>query len=281
MTAASTALSPDDAERFRSFERQRHDHLAKTYRDFFTPVTALAIKPLFDAVRLESGFDLLDVATGPGSVAAEAHRLGAKAVGVDLSPGMIELATKSYPGLDFRVAEVEHLPFADCSFDAVVCNFGLGHFPCPEASVAECIRTLKCGGRIALSWWDDPGKQRIQGLFREAIAEIGIAPPPDVPEGYSMFRFADTDEFRRLLEGAGLIDVKVQDHKTTYLVADVDTLWHGGLGSFALTASAIAHQDKETQAAIRAALERNAAAYGTPAGLNLPVAFKIGAGRKS
>ena len=281
MTAASTALSPDDAERFRSFERQRHDHLAKTYRDFFTPVTALAIKPLFDAVRLESGFDLLDVATGPGSVAAEAHRLGAKAVGVDLSPGMIELATKSYPGLDFRVAEVEHLPFADCSFDAVVCNFGLGHFPCPEASVAECIRTLKCGGRIALSWWDDPSKQRIQGLFREAIAEIGIAPPPDVPEGYSMFRFADTDEFRRLLEGAGLIDVKVQDHKTTYLVADVDTLWRGGLGSFALTASAIAHQDKETQAAIRAALERNAAAYGTPAGLNLPVAFKIGAGRKS
>ena len=186
MAAASTALSPDDADLFRSFERQRHDHLAKTYRDFFTPVTALAIKPLFDAVRLESGFDLLDVATGPGSVAAEAHRLGAKAVGVDLSPGMIELATKSYPGLDFRVAEVEHLPFADCSFDAVVCNFGLGHFPCPEASVAECIRTLKCGGRIALSWWDDPGKQRIQGLFREAIAEIGIAPPPDVPEGLSL-----------------------------------------------------------------------------------------------
>lgn len=281
MAAASPALSADAAERFRSFERQRHDHLAKTYRDFFTPVTALAIKPLFDAIRLESGIDLLDVATGPGSVVAEAHRLGAKAVGVDLSPGMIDLATKSYPGLDFRVAEVEHLPFADRSFDAVVCNFGLGHFPCPEASVAECIRTLKRGGRIALSWWDDPSKQRIQGLFREAIAEIGIAPPPDVPEGYSMFRFADTDEFRRLLEGAGLIDVKVQDHKTTYLVADVDTLWHGGLGSFALTASAIAHQDKETQAAIRGALERKAAAYRTPVGLELPIAFKIGAGREN
>lgn len=280
MTAASTALSPDDADRFRSFERQRHDHLAKSYRDFFTPVTALAIKPLLDAVRLESGIDLLDVATGPGSLAAEAHRIGAKVVGVDLSPGMIELAVKSYPGLDFRVAEVEHLPFADRSFDAVVCNFGLGHFPCPEASIVECIRTLKPGGRIALSWWDDPSKQRIQGLFREAISETGIAPPPDVPEGYAMFRFADTDEFRRLLEGAGLADTMVQEHRTTYLVPDVDSLWHGGLGSFALTASAITHQDKETQAAIRGALERRAAAYGTPAGLELPVAFKIGAGRK-
>ncbi len=281
MAAASTALSPEDAERFRSFERQRHDKMAKTYRDFFTPVTALAIKPLLDAIRLQAGVDLLDVATGPGSLAAEAHGLGARTVGVDLSPGMIELAAKSYPGIDFRVAEVEHLPFADRSFDAVVCNFGLGHFPYPEASVAECIRTLRRGGRIALSWWDDPGKQRIQGLFREAIAEIGIAPPPDVPEGYSIFRFADTGEFRRLLEGAGLTDILVQDHKTTYLTPDVDTLWHGGLGSFALTASAIAHQDKATQAAIRGALERRAIAYKTLAGLELPIAFKIGAGRKA
>lgn len=281
MAAASTALSPEDAERFRSFERQRHDKLAKTYRDFFTPVTALAIKPLLDAIRLQGGVDLLDVATGPGSLAAEAHGLGARTVGVDLSPGMIELAAKSYPGIDFRVAEVEHLPFADRSFDAVVCNFGLGHFPYPEASVAECIRTLRRGGRIALSWWDDPGKQRIQGLFREAIAEIGITPPPDVPEGYSIFRFADTGEFRRLLDGAGLTDILVQDHKTTYLIPDVDTLWHGGLGSFALTASAIAHQDKATQAAIRGALERRAVAYKTPAGFELPIAFKIGAGRKA
>ncbi len=281
MAAASTALSPEDAERFRSFERQRHDKMAKTYRDFFTPVTALAIKPLLDAIRLQAGVDLLDVATGPGSLAAEAHGLGARTVGVDLSPGMIELAAKSYPGIDFRVAEVEHLPFADRSFDAVVCNFGLGHFPYPEASVAECIRTLRRGGRIALSWWDDPGKQRIQGLFREAIAEIGIAPPPDVPEGYSIFRFAGTGEFRRLLEGAGLTDILVQDHKTTYLTPDVDTLWHGGLGSFALTASAIAHQDKATQAAIRGALERRAIAYKTLAGLELPIAFKIGAGRKA
>ena len=281
MAAASTALSAEDAERFRSFERQRHDNLATTYRDFFTPITALAIKPLLDAIRLQAGVELLDVATGPGSLAAETNGLGAKTVGVDLSPRMIELAAKSYPAIDFRVAEVEHLPFADCSFDAIVCNFGLGHFPYPEASVAECIRTLRRGGRIALSWWDDPSKQRIQGLFREAIAEIGIAPPPDVPEGYSIYRFADTDEFRRLLEGAGLTDITVQDHKTTYLIPDADTLWHGGLGSFALTASAIAHQDKATQAAIRGALERRANAYKTPGGLELPVAFKIGAGRKA
>jgi SAM-dependent methyltransferase len=280
MANASLPLSAQDAERLRRFERQRHDSLAATYHDFFAPITALAIQPLLDAAGAGAGSNLVDIATGPGSVAAKARGLGAVCIGVDLSPGMIALAQVSHPDIDFRVAEVEHLPFDDRSFDAVVCNFGLGHFPWPEAAVAECRRTLKVGGRMAFSWWDRPDKQRVQGLFREAIAEVGAAPPPDVPAGHSNLRFSDTAEFRKLLVGAGLDDVRVEDHRTTYAIADVDTLWRGGLGSFAVTASAIDHQNAATQAAIRASLERRAAAYRTPAGLVLPIAFKIGSGRK-
>jgi SAM-dependent methyltransferase len=280
MVPANTGLSAEDAERFRCFERQRHDSLAATYHDFFSPVTALAIKPLLDSLRLQAGAQLLDVATGPGSLAAEALSVGARPIGIDISPGMIAIAKSAHPGIDFRVAEVERLPFADDSFDAIVCNFGLGHFPDPESTITECVRTLKRGGRIALSWWDDPSRQRIQGLFREAIAEIGAAPPPDVPAGYSIFRFSDTDELRRLLDGAGLTEIAVRDHRTTYLVADIDALWRGGLGSFAITSSAIASQNAATQAAIRAALERRAAVYQTAEGLMLPIAFKIGTARK-
>jgi SAM-dependent methyltransferase len=222
----------------------------------------------------------LDVATGPGSLAAEAARRGINCAGVDLSRGMIELARKSYPGIHFWVADVEHLPLADASFDAVVCNFGLGHFPYPEASVAECVRTLKARGRIALSWWDDPSKQRIQGLFREAMSETGAAPSPEIPAGHSVYRFADTRELTRLLEGAGLTGVSVEDHQTAHLITDVETLWRGGLGSFALTASTIAQQDATMQKAIRAALERRAEVYRTSAGFRLPIAFKIGVGQK-
>jgi len=280
MANASFLLSAEDAERMRRFERERHDSLAATYRDFFTPITALAIQPLLDAAGARAGSELIDVATGPGSVAATASRLGANCIGVDLSPEMIALARASHPDIDFRVAEVEHLPFEDGSFDALVCNFGLGHFPWPEAALAECGRTLRVGGRVAFSWWDQPDRQRVQGLFREAIAEVGIAPPPDVPAGHSNLRFCDTAEFRKLLVGAGLDDVRVEDHGTTYTIADVDTLWRGGLGSFAVTASAIVRQDAATQAAIRASLERRAEAYRTLAGLVLPVGFKIGSGRK-
>ncbi len=273
-------LSANDAERLRVFERQGHDALAESYHAFFSSVTALATIPLIDAVRLRPASRLIDVASGPGALAAEAANRGARPVGVDLSPKMIELARRLHPAIEFREADVEHLPFSDHTFDAVVCAFGLGHFPRPELAVAECVRTLLPGGRIAFAWWDDPSRQRIQGIFREAIAEIGAPVALDVPQGHNVFRFSNSEEFLRLLEGAGLAEVVVAEHTTTFLVPDTETLWRGGLGSLVLTGAAIRQQDQETQGAIRAAFERRASAYKTANGLDLPVAFKIGSGQR-
>jgi len=274
------ALSSAEAERFRSFERRRHDEMAQSYHDFFSPITLHAIAPMLKAVRLARGQRLLDVASGPGALAAAAAQAGARAVGTDLSPKMVELAARTYPDVEFRVAEVEHLPFADGAFDAVACNFGIGHFPNPEASVAECMRVLKCGGHMALAWWEAPDKQRVQGLFREAIAEIGAKPPPDVPVGNSMLRFTDAGELRKLLEDTGLTGVVLEGITITHVVPDIETLWCGGLGSMAVTASAVTNQDATTQAAIRGAFERRAAAYKAGKGLALPVSFRIASGSK-
>jgi SAM-dependent methyltransferase len=279
MTMA-TALSPEDAAQLRTYEKQRHDALSDGYIGFFAPVTALAIAPLLEAVRLGPGMKLLDVPTGSGALAAEATRRGASVVGVDISSGMIANAKRLHPGIEFQVGDVEHLPVADAALDAVVCAFGLGHFPYPEASVAECMRTLKPGGRIALSWWDSSDKQRVQGLFREAVAEVGAKPPPVLPAGHSSLRFTKVGEFQRLLDGAGLEEITLRDHRAMHLVSDVDALWNGAVNGLALTSSLIVFQDAPTQAAIRAALERRAAVYKTARGLELPIAFRIGAGRK-
>src|SRR5947207_3351354 len=126
MTMA-TLLSPEDAAQLRDYERDRHSALAEGYIGFFAPVTALAIAPLLEAVRLAPGMKLLDVPTGSGALAAEATRRGADVVGVDIAPGMITQARKRHPGVDFRVGDVEHLPLADAALGAVVCAFGLGH----------------------------------------------------------------------------------------------------------------------------------------------------------
>ena len=63
-------------ERFRAFERAAHDRLARTYRDFFTKVTARAIEPLLAQAEVGPGRRVLDVATGPGIVAAAAAAAG-------------------------------------------------------------------------------------------------------------------------------------------------------------------------------------------------------------
>src|SRR6478736_2252084 len=177
----ATEISAENAERLRVFEREGHDALAESYHDFFSPVTELAIDPLLREVHLAPGMRLLDVATGPGTLAAEATSRGAHAVGVDLAPGMIALARRLHPGIPFREADIEQLPFGAGAFDAVCCAFALGHIPRPELSLAECMRVLAPGGRIAFSWWDDPSRQRIQGVFREALTEVGVAPPAGAP----------------------------------------------------------------------------------------------------
>ncbi len=72
MIVSPAELSSSEAQRLRAFERQDHDALAKSYHAFFSAVTALATNPLLDAVRLRAGTRLLDVASGPGALAAEA-----------------------------------------------------------------------------------------------------------------------------------------------------------------------------------------------------------------
>jgi len=97
MIVSPAELSSSEAERLRAFERQGHDALANSYHAFFAGVTALATDPLFDDVHLHPGTRLLDVASGPGALAAEAADRGARPVGVDLSPRMIELAQSTVP----------------------------------------------------------------------------------------------------------------------------------------------------------------------------------------
>lgn len=136
------------------------------------------------------------------------------------------------------------------------------------------------GGRIAFAWWDDPSRQRIQGIFREAIAEIGASVAVDVPQGHNVFRFSNSGEFLRLLERAELTQVAITEHATTLFVPDTETLWRGGLGSLVLTGAVIRQQDQATQDSIRVVFERRASAYKAANGLNLPIAFKIGSGQR-
>jgi ubiquinone/menaquinone biosynthesis C-methylase UbiE len=268
-----------DPDAFRDFERDAHDRLAASYQKSFTPITVLAIEALLDAAVVSGSCSVLDVACGPGLATAAAAGRGARAIGVDLSPKMIDLARRLYPSLTFKVADVLRLPFPAGSFDAVVCNFGLGHFPRPDEAIAECLRMLKPGGRIALAWWDHLERQRLQAVFRDAIAAVGAPPAATVPQGHNVFRFSDSTEFEQLLKRAGLREVVVRNYATNFDFADADALWTVGLDSLAVTSATIANADPGIRAAIRGAFEMNVRRYLRQDGvLRIPLAYKVGRG---
>jgi SAM-dependent methyltransferase len=273
-------MSSIDADAFRKFERDRHDVLAHSYHDFFAPITAFAHIPLLEAVHVGVHTRLLDVATGSGGVARRAADLDASAIGVDLAPNMVALASTLHPHLTFKVADVEALPFKDGSFEAVVCNFGLGHFPRAEHAMAECVRVLRPGGRLAVSWWDEPSRQRLQGLFLDALQEAGAAPSPTLPPGPPLFRFSADSALSGLLQTVGLSAITVHPHATSYTVRDTDTLWVGGLGSLARTSAVVLAQTPAMQERIREAFHRLANGYASAEGLTIPIAFKVAAGQR-
>lgn len=97
----------------------------------------------------------LDVACGPGIVAAALARRVQSVTGVDVTACMVELAERrcADAGLSntaFEVGDVTALPFADGSFSLVVCRYALHHFPEPARVVGEMARVCTPGGRVVL-----------------------------------------------------------------------------------------------------------------------------------
>src|SRR3954447_8070956 len=109
-----------DADAFNAFEAAGWEDRVSGYEDFFGPITTRLVDPLLDAAEVDRGTRVLDVASGPGYVAAAAAERGAFVIGVDIAWAMISLARRLHPQVAFRFGNAEALPFAVGSFDAVV-----------------------------------------------------------------------------------------------------------------------------------------------------------------
>jgi ubiquinone/menaquinone biosynthesis C-methylase UbiE len=276
--ATQASIDPDA---FNAFEAAGWEQRAEGYHDFFGSVTTRVIEQLLDAAEVERGMRVLDVASGPGYVAAACAARGADVVGVDVASEMVSLARTLYPELDFRQADVERLPFADGSFDAVLAGFLILHVGRPEQVVAALARVLRLGGKLALSTWDFPERARLLGVLVEAVAEVGAQPSADVPAGPPIFRFADEGEFARLLASAGFGDVDIQTVAFIHSSASSDELWNGLIGGTVRTRALVLAQPKDVQAQIRAAFDRLVRPYATTSGLEMPVSVKLASGRRA
>jgi SAM-dependent methyltransferase len=275
-------MSAETAKAFKAFEAEGWSAQAGTYGGLTGAITCRLTESLLDAAGVRSDQRVLDVATGPGYVAERAAARGARVVGIDIAEGMLELARQRVTGIELLRADAEELPFDSASFDAVVGGFVINHLPDPQRALAEASRVLVSRGQAAFSVWDRPERMRVIGVVTEAIETAGVerrdALPAGAPDAY---RFADEGEFRALLDGAGLVGVAVETIQLTHFVAGPEELLRGLLGSSVRTAAVLRAQDVLARRRILAALERTVEPYReSGGGLELPVAAKLGSGRK-
>jgi ubiquinone/menaquinone biosynthesis C-methylase UbiE len=199
-------MEADEAERI-------FDEFAEAYRSWWGPLIAPAAVRVLDDLELTPGdsapFDLLDVGTGTGvlAIAALERWAGARAVGIDPSSRMLELATEEAsrrsPALPRRlrtvVASADRLPLADASVDVAVSSFMIQLVPNRAGALREILRVLRPGGRFAcVTWQDDDLHFEPDDAFADALDDLQIIPPPDERDvhPYTSPRAA-ASEFRR------------------------------------------------------------------------------------
>jgi len=273
------ALTRDDRSRFRDFEHAGWSGVSTFYHDAFAALTSQAVEPLLDAAQVGSGASVLDVATGPGMVAAAAARRGARPIGLDFAEPMVKLASRLHPGIEFRLGDAGELPFDDRSFDAAVSNYGMPHFADPERAIAEGFRVLRPGGGYAYSCWRPPGEARGFGLVFEAIRAHGDPDVP-VPPGPPMYAMGEPETAQPVLEAAGFRGVRSTVVVLTWRLANADDLfahmWEGTVRSRAL----LHGQPPDAVPAIRAAVRTAIAEFAADGGYAVPMPTLIVSGRR-
>ncbi|ONI82738.1 SAM-dependent methyltransferase [Saccharothrix sp. ALI-22-I] len=152
--------------------RASYDTVAVSYADYVRGAiagdqylrTALAL--FADSVRAAGDGPVADVGCGPGDVTAHLHELGVDAFGVDLSPGMIDVARRDHPGLRFEVGSMTDLDLPDASVAGLLAWWSLIHIPDEEVATvfAHFHRVLRPGGPLQLGFHvGDVSRLKTQG----------------------------------------------------------------------------------------------------------------------
>jgi SAM-dependent methyltransferase len=198
------------AATFKELERQGWGAKADNYNALVGQITFGAVEPVLDATGVRAGMRVLDVAFGPGYVAAGADARGAHAIGIDFAADMVAEARRRYPKIEFREGDAENLPFDSASFDAVVCAFGILHIADPDRAIAEAYWVLRPDGRFAFTVWAGPDRHDFSAIVLKALEAHGntqVSLPPAPP----IFRFSEPVECRKVLTHAGFVDALVVD----------------------------------------------------------------------
>lgn len=205
------------------------DHPSNTFWDRFGQAT-------IDRLQLRPGQCVLDVCCGSGASAlpaAEAVGAEGRVIGIDLAENLLELARakarqRGLSQAEFRMGDMMSLGFPDATFDAVVCVFGIFFVPDMPGAVKELRRTVKPGGKLALTTWGPNFFEPASSAFWESIRR-------EAPEFHKSFnpwdRISQPDSLATMLREAGIEDSHIEEEAGIHPIAAPEDWWTTLLGT--------------------------------------------------
>lgn len=214
--------------------------------------------PLFgaalDAARVTEGTRLLDAGCGAGLLALLASFRGAQVAALDASPGLLAIARQRLPEADVREGDLEDLPFADASFDAVVAVNSVFYAADMATAMRELVRVARRGGRVVVTAWGPPEKCEFLRAVMPAPGPLMPSPPPGATPPHPG-ALAEPGALAGLLQTAGFRVVEEGEVACPFVFPSTDASWRGK-SSAGVNQAAISHSGEAAVRAVYANADR-------------------------
>ncbi|MEW6126263.1 MAG: methyltransferase domain-containing protein [Acidobacteriota bacterium] len=188
--------------------------IPENYDRFLVPVFfAPYARDLVRRITVQENAAVLEIACGTGMVTRKLKDTlpaTARLVATDLNPEMMEVAKRKFTAdeiIEWQQADAMNLPFADETFDAAICQFGLMFVPDKVTALCEVKRVLKPGGIFLFSVWDAIEKNEMAQIAHETIQSFFDNDPPafyEIP-----FSLDNPEGVQAFLKEAGFIDIQM------------------------------------------------------------------------
>ena len=199
---------------------------AAAYENLHVPALFRQWAPrVVDAAQVRAGDRVLDVACGTGVLAREAvSHTGDNGyvAGLDATPGMLVVANRLAPTIEWREGVAESLPYDSESFDAVISQFGLMFFQDRAAALSEMLRVLAPDGRVAVAVWES--LENSEAYPNEVALLERLAGQRAADALRAPFVLGDTGELTAMFEDAGFTSVEVATHHGTARFPSIRTM---------------------------------------------------------
>jgi len=187
-------------------------------------------KPLWeamlDAAGVEESTRFLDVGCGGGGASELAAIRGAQISGLDVAEGLIMFARERVSNGDFRVGDIESLPFDDDTFDAVFAANSVQYTEDRIASLRELGRVCTPEGRIVASLFGPPEKVEFRAIFKAVRDTM-----PEPPTGGGPFELSAPGKLEELFAKAGLKVLESGEVDCPFNYPDFETFWRGNVAA--------------------------------------------------